>query len=1620
MNKSTKRFLSYILTVAMLFTSVFTNAVFVNAEDLTEGGTTTPTSLDEFKDHDEVPTGEAITYSFDAADESDKIALQGTGAEGYYHGVWVDATSGKFASNGVSNGTQINAGTIIYVPVNGKSTIKVGMYSSGNNINVSDSEGYDDAFVITGSNWNKTEYTYLGKDSTVALEITDNNYIKEIIVTSEGVQEGEVKTWEKKDFSFKLNNIKIEVTGAESASGKASVKVGDAAAVDSTNATSAKLEVPLGNKALSNDMITDLSEGIGAVVADGNKILVTFTNNEIKPFEFEFTVEDTEAVWEPNVEIGTEYTYILEGRGAMGELEFSGKAREVNGLWVDTTASGAKFYSTGRTSNGALVNKAVISVPVKGKTDISIATGYNTSNITVTDDKGYNDTFAVAQENWGTDTYTYTGKSESVIYLTLEGSLYIQTITAKSYGVQEGEVKTWEKRDFNFKINGTKVSVVGAESITSSAAISFDDESASVVAADSTSAKIKVNLGGNALSSDMITDLSEGISAEVVGNKVTVTFTGAEIKPLTFTFTVVDNSIVAEPEVGKTYSYPFAAGEVVSSSVYTTSANGVETLVTDDGLMTINGGGKLYYHDGTHGIAMYDGNTFEIKVAGDAVVTFECCTYGSAKTMTAAVKSGDGTITPASNDISGSGNGGTKGEGDKATFSYTGDATTLVFTVGATGEGYLHGISVQNLAAASEDNGKMDVWDFGAAVLDTEKYNNLLDVDTINGWYPAGTTVGAAGSAFNVPTFTVGDLTWSTSKANNRLRTTNKALTRYDEGNSVGSIKGFNCEDLGIAGCIYLNSSAGGGSFSINLLADDVVCVYVKMDNADDFVTFTKAGATEPVATVPASMEGSVVKFIAPEAGNYTISDTNEAGKPRYYRITREHAEYATISGSIDTSAATNISADYQIVIKNTETNKEFVVTPENGSYSIELPTGYTYQYRLNNAKGFRISAGNQIDFTGTATNDLTIVPVTYYQYSGKATGFADGFDMSNVKIYYKPVDAEDVLSYGTEDVVISDGAYSVQLADNITYKLVLEGANDYEIVQGGNVTVDAKQNVEQDIVFKAKDTYDVSGKFVTSDGEAITVNSITLKRISDEYTYTATIADGGYSIKLPNGIYEVTADIGELTYTYLAHVVVSDGAVEKDITFFAPDKEVPYAKDVYVGTGDEGAYATLEEALTAVNNMSPKPTSEEERITIHIAPGTYRAQHILKTPYVSLVNTDPTKEVKLTWYYGIGYKYYSAAKDGYYNKLNATDKYLKNGSDTEKSADVARWGGAFYVQKTATNFYAENIYFENSFNKYVTAEEIADGVSPNFAQSIRVDRTQAGVDVRTKTATERAAALLVEGDKAEIYNCKISSSQDTLYMNPSIHVYYKDCFVEGMTDYIFGDGEVVFEDCTLNFCGYSKGQNSATGGCITATKYDQGGKGYLFNNCTVTGTEEEGIDVGAGQFGRPWGGNATVTFINTVIANKNLITERGYTDMTGKPEDANYAEYNTTLVDGTAFVTTASKKLTDEEASAIKISDWFGDWTPKNYVESDKPIVVETLYGDVNGDGKITAVDAAMALKAAIEADYNLLLGDKAKKAADVDGNEGISVNDASLILQKVLNSDKITLPVQNNTTGE
>ena len=368
-------------------------------------------------------------------------------------------------------------------------------------------------------------------------------------------------------------------------------------------------------------------------------------------------------------------------------------------------------------------------------------------------------------------------------------------------------------------------------------------------------------------------------------------------------------------------------------------------------------------------------------------------------------------------------------------------------------------------------------------------------------------------------------------------------------------------------------------------------------------------------------------------------------------------------------------------------------------------------------------------------------------------------------------------------------------------------------------------------------------------------------------------------------------------------------------------------ATDLYVGYyGRNNNFGTVQAAVNRAAQINPR--SENDRVTIHIAPGTYREQVAVNTPYITFINDEPSRgTVTITWYYGIGYKYFSADANGYYNANSARQKSSKH--------IVAKWGATVQIWGNAKYFKASNIIFENSFNRYMTNEELADGVTPAYdssASPITFIRTSSS-NVNTKEATERACAMTIEGAYSEFFSCKFYSSQDTLYTGAS-PIYFRKCVIEGQTDYIFGEGNVVFDFCELKWKGYS---GNTYAGYITAARQGNTNPytGYLFNKCRVYGSSQN-LAVKAGYLGRPWAQNAKVMFINTVLLNGNMITPEGWYSMSGvQPQNvAGFKEYGTKLKDGTV-VNLSNRKghtVSANDASRINKKNYMNNWSPTYY----------------------------------------------------------------------------------------
>ena len=56
-----------------------------------------------------------------------------------------------------------------------------------------------------------------------------------------------------------------------------------------------------------------------------------------------------------------------------------------------------------------------------------------------------------------------------------------------------------------------------------------------------------------------------------------------------------------------------------------------------------------------------------------------------------------------------------------------------------------------------------------------------------------------------------------------------------------------------------------------------------------------------------------------------------------------------------------------------------------------------------------------------------------------------------------------------------------------------------------------------------------------------------------------------------------------------------------------------------------------------------------------------------------------------------------------------------------------------------------------------------------------------------------QAVAIRLSGDQAAFWGCGFFGAQDTLFDDDGRH-YFKDCFIQGSMDFIFGNARSLFE----------------------------------------------------------------------------------------------------------------------------------------------------------------------------------------------------------------------------------
>lgn len=183
-----------------------------------------------------------------------------------------------------------------------------------------------------------------------------------------------------------------------------------------------------------------------------------------------------------------------------------------------------------------------------------------------------------------------------------------------------------------------------------------------------------------------------------------------------------------------------------------------------------------------------------------------------------------------------------------------------------------------------------------------------------------------------------------------------------------------------------------------------------------------------------------------------------------------------------------------------------------------------------------------------------------------------------------------------------------------------------------------------------------------------------------------------------------------------------------------------------------------------------------------------------------------------------------------------------------------------------------------------------------------------------------QAVGLRIEGNRAALINCRIIGHQDILFLSGSgVKHYFRDCYIEGTTDFIFGAATAVFRNCHLHSKKNSHVTAASTNSIIPY--------GFVFFDCRLTADS----NVNKVSLGRPWTPTASVTYIRCWM-DKHIIP--GGWDNWRNPANestARYAEYESKGPGARpSDRVTWSRQLTEEELKKYTIPRILGEWDPE------------------------------------------------------------------------------------------
>ncbi len=291
----------------------------------------------------------------------------------------------------------------------------------------------------------------------------------------------------------------------------------------------------------------------------------------------------------------------------------------------------------------------------------------------------------------------------------------------------------------------------------------------------------------------------------------------------------------------------------------------------------------------------------------------------------------------------------------------------------------------------------------------------------------------------------------------------------------------------------------------------------------------------------------------------------------------------------------------------------------------------------------------------------------------------------------------------------------------------------------------------------------------------------------------------------------------------------------------------------------------------------------------------------------------------------------------------------IKVGGKDYDFSNISEAIDAVPYDQEAVIYIAEGVYHEKIFSEKRNISFVGAGVDKTIlefdqgALNMMPDGTKRGT-FRTYTAffggkrtvvkdmtirntagsgrkVGQALAVYADAEVCFFENVKMEGHQDTLFMSPLplaerekkgfmgprvlterllTKQYYKNCFISGDVDFIFGGADVVFDDCEIvvndrykDGSVTAKADERAINGYVTAGCGLKSGIGMIFRRCSIKG--EESCAKGSVFLGRPWRDEARAVFLDCVM-DDTIAPERfsGWGSIEKEYPDTFYGEYGT------------------------------------------------------------------------------------------------------------------------------